>query len=222
METNLVGGRRKDIFILSQWELDMPFEQSAPVIGSGIQRSYYKIPPEAREGKNIVTVIGVEADQYSGIPGSSAMRGGGMAYGVTAQSELMAMLNSHTNAQSIIYPKLSLQGNNIICIQPKQIIEGMAISVMLEYDSYFINMNVSGKKALADFALCCTKQYIATELRVKVDETQVVAGMEIGVIRDIVNEYVQASENYAELLNRLKGSMHADTTTLSKLIAFAM
>ena len=71
---------------------------------------------------------------------------------------------------------------------------------------------------MQELVLCAVKRYIAVKLRVKIDETEVVAGMEIGVIKDKVIEYEQAAENYRPLLIKLKGAMHYEPRAVSRLI----
>lgn len=222
LDTNLVGGKRRDIYLNPSWEMDMETGANWNVIGNGIQGSYYRVPPEAREGRNISSVIGVSPTVSAGVPGSSIGRNGVPTYGNTIDSSLSQMLNTRTFGNYITSPQVTLEGTNIIRFNPRQILDGCAISVMLEYDSEFINLNQSGIIYLQKLCLCATQRYIANKLRVTIDETEVVAGMEIGVIKEIVNEYNQKGEEYDALLIKLKGAMLADSRTLSRLIAYGI
>jgi len=93
---------------------------------------------------------------------------------------------------------------------------------MLEYDEEFTNMNVSGIRALANLCLCATKMYIATELRVKIDETEVVGGFEIGIIKTLVEEYAQQADLYDELLTKTRGAMLYDKKMIGRLSYHAL
>lgn len=218
LDANLVGGKRKDIILQGSWEIDFPY-QEGDAIGNGVQNSFYLIPSEAREDRNIASVVGI-ATQVGSLPGSIANMNGVGGFGNNIPGMLSEMLNTRTFAQYPVMPQLSLMGTNLISVSPRQTIQGCAVTVYLEYDSEFLNLNNSAIVALCDFALCATKRYIATKLRVSIDETEVVAGMEIGVIKDLVTEYAQAAEQYHELLIRLKGAMHYDAKARSRLIKY--
>jgi hypothetical protein len=222
LDTNLVGGKRRDIFLNSNWELDLDVAEQYNLVGTGVQGSYYLIPPEAREFRNISSVIGIVNSLVSSMPGSSINYNGTGSFGNTASGMMSQMINTRTFGQYPITPQVTLEGTNIIRMYPRQMINGAAVSVMLEFDSEFLNMNQSGIKALRELCLCATQRYIANKLRIPVDQTEVVAGMEIGVIKDIINEYLQKAENYDALLMKLKGALHFDMRTLGMLIRHAI
>jgi hypothetical protein len=218
LDTNLVGGKRRDIFINSNWEMQLDDENQYDLVGTGIQGSFYKVPPEAREGRNISSVIGIVPSVGINSPGT----GFDGSFGNNATGMLSQMLNTHSMSQTYLTPQVTLEGTNIIRFYPRQIVSAVAVSVMLEYDSEFLNMNQSGILALRRLCLCATQRYIATKLRVPIDETEVVAGLEIGVIKDIVNDYTQKAEQYDDCLRRLTGALRYDPRTISKLIYHAL
>lgn len=221
LDTNLVGGKRREIFINGSWEMNMNEATEWDLGGTGVQSSYYKVPPEAREGRNISSVLGMTPSMSNTISGGSR-QGSGQYFGNTATGALSQMLNTRTFSEYPVPPQITLEGTNIIRVNPRQLITGMAVSVMLEYDSEFININQSGIVALVNLCLCATQRYIANKLRVTIDETEVVAGMEIGVIKDIVMEYLQKGEAYHDLLIKLKGAMTYDAKTLTRLIYYGL
>ena len=55
-------------------------------------------------------------------------------------------------------------------------------------------------------------------MRVKVDEFYASAGMEIGVVRTIIDEYNEDAKNYDDLLIRCKGAMMYDPSMLDREI----
>lgn len=220
LDTNLVGGKRRDIFLSQSWEMKLPQDTSYGLVGPGVQGSYFKVPPEAREGRNISSVIGMANALASSVPGTNYNGSGG--YGNTVPGMLSEMINTRTFANYPPQPQVTLEGTNIIRLNPGELFGQCAISVMLEYDSEFLNMSQSGIIAMCNLCLCATQRYIATKLRVTIDETEVVAGMEIGVIKDLVIDYMQKGEQYHELLIKLKGAMSYDSRSLSRLIYYGL
>lgn len=221
LDTNLIGGLRRDLYIDQAWELGLPYAESMGIVGPGVQSSFYKIPPEWREHRNIASVIGV-SNSLNATQDLNGMYNGSGGFGNNATGMLSQLLNTRTMAS---YPPASLVelvGTNVISFTPRQMISGTAVTVMLEYDSEFLNMGKSAIWAMRDFCLCATMRYIAVNLRVPVDETQIVAGMEIGVIKDIIVEYTQKAEEYKDLLIKVKGAQHFNQKTLTKLIYYSI
>jgi hypothetical protein len=221
LDLNLVGGKQRTIIMNSQWQMPLDHVESFGLIGVGMEATFYAIPPEAREYRNISSVLGVSA--FAGGAGYGAGANmNGQDFGNTATSLLSEMLGTHTGRNNAIMPQMSLEGSNIIRFYPELITDGLAIRVMLEQDSEFLNMNTSAIFALRNFCLCATMRYVVNNLIVPVDETEVVAGMEIGVIKTLIMEYKQEVEKYNELLVKLKGAMHFDQQTIGRMMYFAL
>lgn len=222
LDTNLVGGKRKEIYIQTRWLMNLKAAEPSNVLGTGVEGSFYLIPEEAREYRNISSVIGVTPFIGTAIPGSGANYNGTGSFGNTATNLISEMLNTRTFSDYPVMPLVTLEGTNIIRFYPEIISDGVAISVLLEFDSEFLNMNNSSIMAMRNLCLCATKRYIANKLIVPVDETEIVAGMEIGVIKDLINRYSQEAEQYQELLMRLKGSLSFDPKMINRLIYHAL
>jgi len=218
LDTNLVGGKKRDIYIDPSWEMQLDIETNQLGILPNSQSAFYKIPYEAREGKNISSVSGlasiqgaVYSDGYT--PGAS---------GNTATGLMSQMLGTYTFANSPSTPMITLEGANIIRVNPRSILQNLVISAYLEHDSTFTNMHPSAIFALSELVLCATKRYIGTKLVIPIDETEIVAGMEIGIIRELVNTYREEGKEYNELLIKFKGANHYDPKTLSTMIRYAI
>lgn len=220
LDSNLVGGKRTNIFVSAGWKMNLASDPGAAFLAPGLQGAFYKIPPEAREFRNISSVIGVNNSSSSSYPGTNYNGNG--SFGNTAEGMLAQMVNTRTFGMTPRSPQITLEGTNVIKIYPEQLIDGTVITVMLEHDSDFINVSNSVIVALRNFCLCATQRYIANKLRVSIDDTEIVAGMEIGVVKEIVNDYLQKAEEYQNLLIRLKGAMTYSTESLSRLIYHAL
>lgn len=222
LNTNLVGGKRREIYVQSNWLIDMEPEDGWSTLGTGTQGAYYRVPPEAREGRNLSSVIGITSSLSGSSYGTGYMTNGVGGFGNTITSFVSEMVNSRTLSQYPIQPRATLEGTNIICLFPRFLTTDIAVTVLLEYDSEFVNIERSQHIALIDLCLCATKRYIANELRVKVDETEIVAGMEIGIIKTLVDEYAQAGEAFREKLINFKGAAHSDRRSISRYIFHAL
>jgi hypothetical protein len=222
LDTNLVGGKRRDIYIQSGWKMNIPEAIGPDLYGMGAQSAFYLVPAEAREGRNISAVLGMSAGSAINLNGYGAAVNGVGMNGNTAMGMMSDVLNSRTFANVAPQPKVTLEGTNIIRVTPEQWLEGYPVSILLEFDLEFINMNRSAIMAMRNLCLCAVQRYIGTKLRVQIDETEVVAGSEIGVIKDIVIDYIQKGEQYNELLDKVMGAQTFDTSSLSELIRFAL
>jgi hypothetical protein len=222
LDINLLGGKRRDIFVRSSWRMDLPPVTDSGLIGTGVQGSYFVVPPEAREGVNITAVLGPSSTVSSGLPGAGINYGANGGYGNTVESSLVEMLNTRTFAQYPVMPEVSLEGTNIIRLYPEEFIDSVSIAVMLEYDLEYLNMNPSAIVALRKLGLCAVQRYIGTQLLVKVDETEVVAGMEIGIIKDLITQCREKGADYDALLIKMKGAMQYDSRTFARLARWAI
>lgn len=222
LDTNLVGGKRRELYLRSNWLLDLDQEEGIMSLGGAIQGAFYKVPAEAREDRNISSVIGITSSLAGSAHGSGYTTNGAGGFGNTLNAMTSQMLNSRTFAQYPVMPNASLEGTNIIRLFPKQLVSDVVVTVMLEYDSEFINLEPSAIFALSDLCLCATKRYIANTLRVSVDETEVVAGMEIGIIKQLIEEYAQDGKEYDTKLMKFKGAAHFDKRSLGRMIYHAL
>lgn len=219
LDTNLVGGKRREVYIDPSWRMDLNYANTFNVVGPGVEGSFYLVPPEAREYRNISSVIGITPFNGGAYSGAMGINGGA---GNNATGMLSQMLNTRTFAQYAVQPQISLEGTNILRFYPELLTEGLAVTIMLEYDSEFLNMRTSAIMAMQELCLCAVQRYIATNIRVSIDETEIVAGMEIGVIKTLVEECVEKAKDYPERLRKLKGAMVFDPSSMNRIIYHAL
>ena len=220
LDTNLVGGKPRVIIMNAAWQMPLNHIESYGILGAGIESSYYIVPPEAREHRNISSVLSISSYAGGAFNGSGVNFNGAGGFGNTANGLLGEMLGTHTLANRAIMPQVTLEGTNIIRFYPELITDGVAVRVMLEHDSEFLNMNTSGIYALRKFCLCAVQRHIVKELIVPIDETEVVAGMEIGIVKTLIQQYQQEAEKYDELLIKLKSAMHYDPSVINRLMYY--
>lgn len=219
-DVNLLGGRRKIITMQETWKLDVPDTNDFANFGTGIGASFYRVPEHVREGRDITQVIGISNDLANIYAGDTLPVAAGMGGGTRVSSALTNMLNSYTRSRDSVMPQATKAGANIVKFFPKMIVSGVAVAVLLSFDPDFNNMQTSAIKALRNLVLCATKRYISRFMRVKVDEFYAAAGMEIGVVRTIIDEYTEDSKEYDNLLIRCKGAMMYDMSMLDKEIYY--
>jgi hypothetical protein len=219
LDTNLVGGKRRDIYINPSWRMDINYSNDFNIAGPGVESSFYLIPDSAREYRNISSVIGITPFIGGAYPGGIGTSAG---MGNTATAMLGQMINTRTFSQTAVQPTVTLEGTNIIRFTPELLTDGLAVTVMLEFDAEFLNMRTSSMLAMRELCLCAVQRYIATNVRVSVDETEIVAGMEIGVIKTMVEECVEKAKDYNDRLRSLKGTLTFDPSSFSRIIYHAL
>jgi hypothetical protein len=60
---------------------------------------------------------------------------------------------------------------------------------------------------VAELSVLACKAFIYTKLRVGIDQGQLMAGQDLGVIKEVVSEYADANQTYRELLKEKGGKL---------------
>jgi hypothetical protein len=221
-DVNLVGGKRRDIVLNPDWIVNIKDDTNFLVLGTVTQGSFYMIPPQARDFQNISAVLGANRGGIGSLPAgyTNLETGPGGANNlITAAS---AMLSSRVDDYPLPLPNVELVGTNMVRVDQVASFSGLGLSVLLEYDAEFMNATQSMILALRELALCAVQRYIGVQLQVKIDETAVVSGMEIGVISKLIDEYLGKIEQYNEHLRKLKGAMLMDPKRLDAIVYAAL
>ncbi len=205
-DLNLVSGLRARIPLIDAWKQpveQMPFEV---IVGSTYDADYYLIPPSVRQGRNIVAVEQI-ADDYSFTAPTNTLPGSGVGVMGNSVSDLARVaISTRTQQNQPIMPTAKLLSNNLIQVYPSTYSAGMVLECSLEWDRELTNMNQNIIIPTRNLALCAVKAYIYNNLRLKVDQSEVVAGMVIGAFKEILLTYENENAQYDELLMQVRGS----------------
>jgi hypothetical protein len=217
VNTSPAGGRPAKIPLLSTY-LENTDELKIRWIGPGLSGDLYRIPESAREGREILAVERLDfAYANTNHDGMSPL-----AYGYSGNNIINSadmMLRSRTLENANTTPTPILREGNIVQVSPRFMTDGLLLFCRLAYDDEFTNMPQGCYEALTELIVCAVKQYIHTQLIIKIDQAQVHAGAQIGRIRELVDRYEQegSQERYSEILQRLKGGAIMDPETLKRL-----
>jgi len=172
--------------------------------------SLYRVPPNARENRDITGVIDISyLYDYGGFNDSPFGLG---SNGNTVRSMAAAVLNSHTGRNSCLTPTPTLLANNMILINPtNSFISDWALVCRLGYDEEFTNLNNGAVVPLSKLILIATKVYIWVTLTIQIDQAMLSGGQELGKFKDVVDRYQEELEKYDDALLKLRGSTLFDS-----------
>ena len=221
LDVNLVATRMGIIPLKNEWIRETRYENVETFAAYMYNSTQLWIPPQARENRNIASVVRVMSSvTQPGAPFLSTLTGwyGG---GNTVGNMGDAILGSHTLRGAGFAPYAINEGNNYIRIMgtfPDTFMDGLALQCTLEYDEEFTNADQNFIYAIRDLCICATKNHIYHKLVISIGESQVVAGMDIGVVKDIVMGFANADDEYDHLLKKVRGAQCLDANTARELI----
>lgn len=219
-DITVAQGRPKPIIMSSRYQLSANDILNF-AFGPSLQGDLYQIPPEAREYRNIVAIRDITYGiGYARTFGASPVAFQNM--GNTVGNLSSAVLDSHTNTSAVLTPRATLWDGNVIQITPSTIMDQVAIECVLAYDENFTNFPSSMIQPATQLCLIATKQIIYTTCKVQVDLGQVVAGANIGSIRDIIDRYEQEGsyELYLEVMNKVKEGNYMDVESFRGVLKY--
>lgn len=173
----------------------------------------YTIPLELTGGREIIQPVFVSygqeggfgythgTSQFSGYLGSEPDRSA-----VTGQ--MMGVLSSHSPIPMVSTDNVSLVAPNTIMVRDVVAKTPHSWLVALVANSGEMENIQPGHYGLvAELCVWACKAFIHTKLRVTIDQGQLMAGQDLGVIRDIVSEYADANQTYKDLLKEKGGKL---------------
>jgi len=218
LDCNLFAGKKKRLLL----QHDFLEKVKTPKVYSTLAAGYtgvYRIPPEEREYRDIAYVIELlypfSASGYNHItiPPTNA-------YGMSATSKTMDVLNSHTYGNVANPPRPILLAGDLIKLDPPQLTHIDWILVCaLKYDKEFTSLNNDAIYPLSELVLCATKSYIYNTLILKIDKAYITQGQELGRFREIIERYESEHEKYKELLDKFRGTATLDREIISDMVA---
>lgn len=207
IDTNLVSGLRRQIEVHDGWRLKTIPPEFSMMAGSQVDYAYYAVPPEAREFRDISSVYKL----YTNYPFAFAQNSTGVgglpnSFGNSVMTTLEAAVSSRTMMDlPMIPPSVVLKAGNILQVYPQTWASGLIVDCLLNYDEEFTNLSTQTIWALRDLVICATKAYIYNYLRIKIDKNEVISGKEIGSFKDVIMEWHDENEKYADLLDTFIG-----------------
>lgn len=177
----------------------------------------YRVPAAARENRDIVGVIDISYPyDYTGF--NDAQQGFG-ANGNTFAALAAAALDSHTHRNACLTPTPTLLTNNMVLINPtNSFLSDWTLVCRLGYDEEFTSLNRSSVIPLGRLVLTATKAYIWTTLTIRIDQSVLSGGQELGQFKNIVDDYRSSLDQYNDDLVKMRGSTMYDPEVVKYLI----
>lgn len=121
------------------------------------------------------------------------------SYGGAFTTMTTSMMQSYAPAVEIQLVNVELVGFNTIAIYETQIVTNqLTLRCRLSNDAELNNIKNNSWPVFSELALWATKAFIYKELCVKMDQGQLVGGVELGMFREIISGYADAAQNYRD------------------------
>ena len=182
-----------DCNIVSGTEMTIPLSQTEEV--SNLERGYVvKVPKELTNYRSIVSVLSIVSEPFT----SSLVLTGNNApsYNEIGGNYEPGPIEYNTS--------LELVGDNIIFIDTYLAnVFQLYIRVTIENNNNFSNINPKSHLHLANLNVLAVKAYIYNKLNIPLESAYMHFGYQLGVIREIVDSYSDAQEQYDEYLKEV-------------------
>lgn len=220
-DVNIYGGSKTTIMLRAENAVRCPPPVPQTLI-SGYY-SVYRIPPEDREHRNIVSVQGVRYPyNYNNFNVTSFPYGGGN-YGATMGDLASAALNAQTLAGVSVTPTPKLLQGNMISLSPPQMTHmDWLLECRLEWDRNFTSMDPTTINSFVDLVYTAVRGYIYTRGIFDASRTFLSAGQELNVMKELIEEGKQYLEQYPEKLKNFCGATLLARDEMAPLLAFIL
>lgn len=217
-DLNSISGKYKEIPLSPDWciETQVPgsgWQAGIPLIPYAI----YKIPPEAREYRNLSQVITMRSP-YASVSSIGQVSGtiGSPGFGATAGAAACRVLDSYSGSNMPVLPNPILLAGNCVKLTPMEMSLitqfPWILECRLEYDQDLTNLSPDAVQAFGELMLAATKAYIYNKTVVEMDMGVTMSGHPIGAFKEIITEYRDQYDRY----NVLKADFHVGSNYLDQ------
>ena len=206
-DCNLVAGRYKQIPLDPNW-IESSVNPAPLIYGNTRSECIYRIPPHARENRNISMVLEIRHNfnQYFAGMGTDINFN---TFGNTADTIATQALASQTFMYNIPLPSPVLVSGHQVKLMyattPQMHDLPWLLICRLNYDEDFTNLNAQAILPLVELVLLATESYIYTNLVLEIDQAVITGGAEFGKFKELVESYGPAEEKYLESLKAFNG-----------------
>ena len=185
-----------DLNLASQETVNIPL-QFCETVYRDISKVAYFIPKTLTNGRSIISVHNTLSNFY--MNGDIAMDQQSSLHGSSILGQALNIRNNLDSVSITQTARIDLIGENTILID-EGIISDMAVSVtaVLENDTNLNNINPRAFKVLAEGFVLAVKAHIYTNTIITLNKGIVYAGHELSIIKDIIDEYREANQDYNE------------------------
>lgn len=218
-DANIFGGKHKEIVLRPEYQEKLQRTIDDGYMNTG-QFSLYRIPPEAREGLQIIEVNNLTyRGNYAGyIPNAVGFSGG-----VNLNTLGLGVIDSHTFASSPPRPNVEVLSGDLVRLSPSQHASVVwVLQCRIAYDQDFTNLNSSALDTFADVCVAAVKMTVYNTLIIPMDKNITLSGQVLGEFKRIIDTYAEADQRYAELIDKLAGAMVLDPSRMQRLLPYLL
>jgi len=184
----------------------------------------FRVEQDKTRGCRITSILSVMygyPDALYGSPGS----GVGVYTGSVNQGSsngayatmTQAMLQSYAPAVEIQLVNCEIVGFNTIAIYETQIVtQQLTLRCRVSNDAELNNIKPQSWPAFSELAVHATKAFIYNQLYIKMDQGQLVGGVELGAFKDIIMSYSDSIQNYKDFFRERWQRVAAYNNTLGR------
>lgn len=182
--------------------------------------SVFVVPPEEREYSDMLCVLDMRLPYSLATAGQASLLSDCSLMGNTVGGLACAALQSATKANMIPLPTCRVGPGNCLIIQPEVLnYVPWIVRVRLRYDDEFATMDIQSIDSFNQLVEWAVKAYIYNNLIFNIETNPVYRGVELGIIREIVQTYSDANDKYSEYLLALQGSDVLSPTRLRSILS---
>jgi len=173
----------------------------------------YNIPNELTGNKEIISVLSLASGYYSTTTGSMA--------GNSITNIARRIGNSVAPETYITNAHTEIVGYNTILIYANfRLLYNYALRVLVENDNNLNNIQPRSFKNIALLSILAVKYYIYNKLIIPLNNGYLASGQELGIIKNIIENYEEANEQYNILLKEVIGAIlfMNDTTRYNRFL----
>lgn len=156
----------------------------------------YRIPKTFTDNRSIISIMNVcYLNPYS-VSAPAGVNAQGWSH---VMSTSQAVLDAMSPVPNFSSSEVTLEGENTIVIRDARVLpERSYARCILAYDEYMSNVNPRSYLSFAKMVEWAVKSYIWKNRVIPMDRGELTAGVTLGAIKEIIDEYRDAEQNYQD------------------------
>lgn len=156
----------------------------------------YRIPKSFTDNRSIMSILSI---MYLNPYQVSSAAGTNQCGWSHTMSTSQAVLDAMSPIPNFSSSEVSLEGENTIIIRDARVLPSRSYArCILSYDEYMSNINPRSYLAFAKMCVLAVKAYIWTKRVIAMDRGELTAGVTLGAIKEVIDEYRDANQTYED------------------------
>lgn len=156
----------------------------------------YRIPKSFTDNRSVISIMSVMYLNPYMVSSPTGINTQGWSHVMSASQ---AVLDAMSPIPNFSTSEVSLEGENTIVIRDARVLPQRSYArCILSYDEYMSNINPRSYIAFAKMVELAVKSYIWQNRVVPMDKGELTAGVTLGAIKEIIDEYRDAEQMYQD------------------------